>query len=211
MGTKDDLLRVAKEEFLTKGYHDASLRQIAAKCGSTTGAIYGYFKDKDALFREIVEEDLQQLRTITNASTAKYMEIDNLREAFENFSNYSSFGKALIDEQMQFYKFFYEHKDVFTLLLFKAQGSSFENFLKDFIHEDAENTIRIYQKMKNMDEIDIYARRILELMVENSTMAAATIFKENDTFEDAKPYLEAMTIYYLGSFIAFIKFNKEEL
>ena len=44
-----------KKEFLEKGYKDASLREIAEKAGTSTGAIYIRYPDKGALFSALVE------------------------------------------------------------------------------------------------------------------------------------------------------------
>ena len=43
------------EEFSEKGFQGASLRQIVKQAGVTTGAFYGYFSSKEALFASIVE------------------------------------------------------------------------------------------------------------------------------------------------------------
>ena len=40
----------AMEEFTEKGFQGASLRQIVKQAGVTTGALYGYFSSKEALF-----------------------------------------------------------------------------------------------------------------------------------------------------------------
>ena len=53
-GVSERILSCATEEFLEKGYSDASLRTIAAKAGTTTGSIYSRFKDKEGLFAAIV-------------------------------------------------------------------------------------------------------------------------------------------------------------
>lgn len=51
MKTKNEKLRIAlldagKNEFLAHGYRAVSIRNIAAKAGATTGAIYVYFENK---------------------------------------------------------------------------------------------------------------------------------------------------------------------
>nr|WP_314460405.1 TetR family transcriptional regulator [uncultured Clostridium sp.] len=58
MGTQGNDIRLAileagKQEFLKYGYEGASLRRIAREACVTTGAIYGYFPGKDALFEEL--------------------------------------------------------------------------------------------------------------------------------------------------------------
>ena len=45
-----DLMAAGKKEFLNHGFMGASLRNIAASLGVTTGAIYRYYTDKEALF-----------------------------------------------------------------------------------------------------------------------------------------------------------------
>ena len=47
--------RTAMDEFLEKGFADASLRQIVKNAGVTTGAFYGYYSSKEALFAGLVE------------------------------------------------------------------------------------------------------------------------------------------------------------
>ena len=47
--------QAAMEEFSDKGFLGASLRQIVKNAGVTTGAFYGYFSSKEALFNALVE------------------------------------------------------------------------------------------------------------------------------------------------------------
>lgn len=56
-----DLLEAGKSVFLEMGFRDASLRGIAAKLGVTTGAIYRYYTDKEALFDAIVSGPAEEL------------------------------------------------------------------------------------------------------------------------------------------------------
>ena len=53
--TLERIQQAAMEEFTEKGFQGASLRQIVKQAGVTTGAFYGYFSSKEALFASIVE------------------------------------------------------------------------------------------------------------------------------------------------------------
>lgn len=53
--TLEKIQQAALTEFLDKGFLSASLRQIVKNAGVTTGAFYGYFSCKEALFASIVE------------------------------------------------------------------------------------------------------------------------------------------------------------
>ena len=56
-----DLLEAGKREFMENGFRGASLKSIAASLGVTTGAIYRYYTDKEALFDELVREPAKEL------------------------------------------------------------------------------------------------------------------------------------------------------
>ena len=45
----------AKAEFMEKGFREASLRNIAKSAGVTTGALYGYYRSKEELFKSLAE------------------------------------------------------------------------------------------------------------------------------------------------------------
>ena len=56
------LLRAARDVFVTHGYQDARIEQIAAKAGVGKGTFYLYFKDKRAIYAELVDGLFQRLR-----------------------------------------------------------------------------------------------------------------------------------------------------
>lgn len=62
---KDDIqkniVESATDEFLKKGYENASLRNIAKKANTTLGNIYHYYKNKQELLEVIVEPVLRNI------------------------------------------------------------------------------------------------------------------------------------------------------
>ena len=77
MTTQEKIINVATQEFLNSGYLGASLRKIAKAAHVTTGAMYGYYKNKEALFNDIVEEvwlrELILRRLITFIKILKFL------------------------------------------------------------------------------------------------------------------------------------------
>lgn len=59
--TRQRLLEAASTEFATEGFQKASLRAICAKAGVTTGALYFFFKGKDDLFANTVEDTEEKI------------------------------------------------------------------------------------------------------------------------------------------------------
>lgn len=54
-GTKEKILKVASSLFSNNGYKATSVRKIAAEVGIRESALYNHFKNKEAIFLEIVQ------------------------------------------------------------------------------------------------------------------------------------------------------------
>jgi AcrR family transcriptional regulator len=59
--TREKILASAKNLFTEKGYEGATIRDIAAAAGMSTGAVFASFTDKSDLFNEIVAADRDAL------------------------------------------------------------------------------------------------------------------------------------------------------
>ena len=54
--TRADLIAAARRVFLARGFHQATLDEIAERAGYTKGAVYSNFAGKDDLFLALLEE-----------------------------------------------------------------------------------------------------------------------------------------------------------
>lgn len=70
--TQKNILEVAAEEFMAKGFQKASLREIVRKAGVTTGAFYGYYDSKEAIFDALVKEHAENLIGIYKKSLSDF-------------------------------------------------------------------------------------------------------------------------------------------
>jgi AcrR family transcriptional regulator len=59
--TRGKVLAAARKLFSEQGYEGATIRDIAAAAGMSTGAVFANFTDKSDLFREIMVEDIATL------------------------------------------------------------------------------------------------------------------------------------------------------
>ena len=58
--TRAQLIAAALRVFLRRGFHGASLDEIADEAGYTTGAVYSNFRGKDDLFLAVLEAEAQR-------------------------------------------------------------------------------------------------------------------------------------------------------
>ena len=59
--TRTKVLAAARRLFSEAGYEGATIRDIAAEAGMSTGAVFANFTDKSDLFREIMVADMEAL------------------------------------------------------------------------------------------------------------------------------------------------------
>ncbi|HEV3230243.1 MAG TPA: helix-turn-helix domain-containing protein, partial [Solirubrobacteraceae bacterium] len=58
--TRARLLAAAAKVFARRGYHAASVDDVAAEAGYSTGAVYHQFKGKEDLFLTLLEEHIAE-------------------------------------------------------------------------------------------------------------------------------------------------------
>lgn len=125
--TKEKLLASAKSEFMEKGYAKTSLRKICANAGMTTGALYFFFKDKEDLFRSIVEEPYKELMKMIQMH---FTEDTQLLSASNAYAHTEGDHEELVQLLIHH---LYSNRDAFLLLLTKSQGTAFENCVDELV------------------------------------------------------------------------------
>ena len=147
------LIKSAKREFLEKGFAGASLRNIAADAGMTTGAVYFFFKDKNGLFEGVVGGALKNLTDVLQAHFTGDMAHDFLNYRQQD-GDHEEFAKELVD-------IIYDNYDEMSILLHGAAGSKYENIVDDIINRM--NTV--YIKMAESFARGMPGKRVNEKML----------------------------------------------
>ena len=82
MATLDDIVSAAAKVFRTKGYHAATVRDIADEVGLLKGSLYHHFDSKEELLYLVVKEPIAQMyRTMAEIAAADGRAVDKLRRA----------------------------------------------------------------------------------------------------------------------------------
>ena len=123
--TKEKLLLCAKEEFMEKGFQNASLRKICSKAGVTTGAVYCFFGDKDGLLAGLVDDVYQSVMN-TIGHHLNDMSDTGFAAHAHKAGDHDEFVEELVHE-------LYQNHDAVVLLMSKSTGSKYENVVEDII------------------------------------------------------------------------------
>jgi AcrR family transcriptional regulator len=82
MATLDEIVAAAAKVFRPKGYHAATVRDIAEAVGILKGSLYHHFESKEALLYLVVKEPIAQMfRTIAAVAEADLPATEKLRRA----------------------------------------------------------------------------------------------------------------------------------
>ena len=160
--SRERILGCAAREFLDKGFAEASLRSIASAANVTTGAIYGYFSGKEALFDALVEPAGSELYRRYATMQEQFYALPEERQTLQGMQG---FEQVLIHDMLDYV---YDHHDAFVLILAKAAGTTWEGYLDGFVELERESTHRYARMMRERGEaiadIEPAAARILASM-----------------------------------------------
>lgn len=130
------IIEAAKQEFLTYGYADASLRRIAAAANIQVGGLYKHFASKDALFESLVEPAIQGFYGLYREIETAYMDEAAAKE-WENQG-----------EAVRVMAYIYSHLDEFRLLILRSEGTRYEDFKHEAAKLEEESTLRFLDEIK---------------------------------------------------------------
>ncbi len=116
--TLERIHSAALTEFMEKGYTGASLRQIVRAAGVTTGALYGYYDSKAALFAALVDEPYRYILDGYRAVVAAF-------EALPPAAQAGQIGRGARQYMQQLLDYIGAHRPAFQLLLTRAGGTRY--------------------------------------------------------------------------------------
>ena len=144
--TQDTLERIqqaALDEFSEKGFLGASLRQIVKHAGVTTGAFYGYFSSKEALFASIVEPHAAILMSKYVDAHISFSELP----AEEQPEHMGVESGAYIHWMVEYVC---KHREQVKLLFCGAEGTSYENFIHNMVELEVKSTFRYMETLRRL-------------------------------------------------------------
>ncbi len=155
-----DLLEAGKKEFLAHGFQGASLRDIAASLGVTTGAIYRYYTDKAELFSALVEKPARELEERYRAAQKEFAD-QPLQDQLTELPEVS-------DENSWIMEFIYDNFDAFKLIVCCSAGTGYEHYLDTLVEIEANSGRALLERM---EEAGQQIHQIDDAMIHNVSSA----------------------------------------
>ena len=141
--TLEKIQEAALTEFLDKGFLGASLRQIVKNAGVTTGAFYGYFSSKEALFASIVEPHAKALMSEFMEAQTSFSELPEELQPDHMGIESSNCVHWMVD-------YICQHRDPVKLLLTRSEGTSYEHFVHNMVEVEVEYTLQYMDVLRRL-------------------------------------------------------------
>lgn len=199
--TQQQILAAGRIEFLDKGFQDASLRRIAQRAGVTTGAIYGYYADKAALFEALVEPAATQFRNRFQAVQAAFAALPPA-EQITGMREYSSQSlQDLLDDV-------YAHADAFRLIVCRSAGTVYEDYIEGLVEAEAEATAQFVATMQQAGHpVATLSENLRHILANAYFSAVFEIVAHEMTKEEADAYVHQITTFFQAGWQSLLHFT----
>ena len=137
--TLEKIQEAVRAEFLDKGFQGTSLRQIVKNAGVTTGAFYGYFSSKEALFNALVEPHATALMGKFMKAQISFAELSE-----EQQLEHMGMESGTYPDWMG------QHREPVKLLLTRAVGTSYERFVHNMVEVEVEYTLQYMEVLRRL-------------------------------------------------------------
>lgn len=187
------ILECAKEEFMQKGFADASMRTIAEKAGFTTGMLYSRFADKNELFSALVKEGADKLYSYFADVQEEFAEFPAAQQVTEMQTYTSGKMRTVLD-------IIYEYFDTFKLIVCHSAGSSYERYIDRMIEYETDSTERFMRVLqKNGTSVKTVRRDINHMLASALFNGIFEVVAHDFPKEDAMEYVDAVCeFFYAG-------------
>ena len=193
-GVSERILTCAKQEFLDKGYTEASLRTIAAAAGTSTNSIYVRFHDKEGLFSAIVEP-------VINGMTERFLQIQEQFHQMEHTEQAAHMEECADGGTMELVNYMYDHLDEFRLLLDASAGTRFHNFVDALLRIEVEYTYKYMETIGCTGALgNATTEMLLHIVTTSRFESIFEVIRHGLSREDAVEYIELLSRYHRTGF-----------
>ena len=193
--TLEKIQEAALAEFLKKGFLGASLRQIVKNAGVTTGAFYGYFSSKEALFAALVDEPY---RHVLETYRTAVFGFEALRPE-EQVTQMGQVGKTCMQELLVYMD---ARRPVFRLILQGAEGTPYAGLIDELVAMEVAATKRYCEVLRSLGSaVPQIDPRLEHMLVTGMMNAYCEVILHDMPLADAQRYVEELGDFYTAGWL----------
>lgn len=196
-GVSEQIISSAQSEFLDKGFVDASLREIASRCGVSTSSIYTRFKDKAGLFDAVVSHVVQELNSWYTSNQEEFQENCPLSTEDSNKKVKEMF--LFSGEKINFFiDYIYDNLKIFQILTMKSEGTRYSNFINDYVEMDVKYTVQFINSLgSNIISTGLVTPELLHILSSSLYVGIFETVIHGMSREDAHAHIEKLRRFFV--------------
>ena len=196
--TLEKIQQAALTEFLDKGFLSASLRQIVKNAGVTTGAFYGYFSCKEALFASIVEPHAAALM-------GRFMEAQTSfagRPEAEQPEHMGEDSESCLDWMGDY---ICQNREPVKLLLCRAEGTGYESFVHNMVEVEVEYTLRYMEVLRRLGRrVPTLSRSLCHIIASGMFNGLFEVVIHDMPYEQALRDVKQLRAFYTAGWLELV-------
>lgn len=196
--TLEKIQQAALTEFLDKGFLSASLRQIVKNAGVTTGAFYGYFSCKEALFASIVEPHAAALM-------GRFMEAQTSfagRPEAEQPEHMGEDSESCLDWMVDY---ICQNREPVKLLLCRAEGTGYESFVHNMVEVEVEYTLRYMEVIRRLGRrVPTLSRSLCHIIASGMFNGLFEVVIHDMPYEQALRDVKQLRAFYTAGWLELV-------
>ena len=196
--TLEKIQQAALTEFLDKGFLSASLRQIVKNAGLTTGAFYGYFSCKQALFASIVEPHAA-------AVMGRFMEAQTSfagRPEAEQPEHMGEDSESCLDWMVDY---ICQNREPVKLLLCRAEGTGYESFVHNMVEVEVEYTLRYMEVLRRLGRrVPTLSRSLCHIIASGMFNGLFEVVIHDMPYEQALRDVKQLRAFYTAGWLELV-------
>lgn len=200
MNTKDLIIKVAREVFLEDGYKKANIRDIAAKAEVSTGAIYGYFINKEKLYEAAIgplpkEYYLKYIKAVKKISDVNYASVLNKLK-----QNHYDGIELFLD---------YVYADIIAWkLVINGEGTNYHNHLETIVAKEV-NALNDYLDVLEKENVSFVKpnEKTTRILIENLINDLVAIIRYDMNRDEAYCYARQIADFFYYGWINLLELN----
>lgn len=196
--TLEKIQQAALTEFLDKGFLSASLRQIVKNAGVTTGAFYGYFSCKEALFASIVEPHAAALM-------GRFMEAQTSfagRPEAEQPEHMGENSESCLDWMVDY---ICQNREPVKLLLCRAEGTGYESFVHNMVEVEVEYTLRYMEVLRRLGRrVPTLSRSLCHIIASGMFNGLFEVVIHDMPYEQALRDVKQLRAFYTAGWLELV-------
>ncbi len=184
------IIKRAKKTFAKKGFIETSLQEICEDAGVTTGAVYKRYSGKEALFAEVVRPAIEVIETYGKRTSDFYEQ-----KAAEN--NFPQSWESAVPRTEHWLKALFKERGAVKILLTKADGTEYSNFVHNLVEESVYGSFTFMQKAEKQGLCKLkVTRKEYHALVTGYWASIFELFIHDFTWEEIKAFIPKIVECY---------------